>query len=276
MEHTQSQRDRGRSGRGLRRVLGLVPFAFGPLLGGCAGFWDEVTSRDFKITEVFSKPAPLTVLQTSKDGDKRARAYAALREPAQHGGTREDQEMVLRLLTTASAEEHHVRCRLAAIEALGQFKDTRAVDALKNAYAEANNRAGNFAPEQASMVRCQVLTALGQTTNPAAVDFLVQVIRQPPSDFKSAEKDRQQLLDERIAAARALGHFRQPQATEALLTVLRQEKDIALRDGAHESLQAATGKHLPRDAKAWEDYLHQPADGKSDVQQAQHKVLGVF
>jgi hypothetical protein len=38
--------------------------------------------------------------------------------------------------------------------------------------------------------------------------------------------------------------------------VLETEKDVALRDRAHESLVAVTGKHLPPDAKQWDALLH--------------------
>ncbi len=82
-------------------------------------------------------------------------------------------------------------------------------------------------------------------------------------------------MDERIAAARALGNFSEYQATEALLKVLQTEKkDQALRDRATEALQHITGKKLPDDAKAWEEALHnakptQPAEKKG-------KWLGLF
>ena len=51
--------------------------------------------------------------------------------------------------------------------------------------------------------------------------------------------------------------FTKYQATEALLHVLQGEKDVALRDCAHRSLQLATGKDLPPDAKQWEAFLRQ-------------------
>src|SRR5437899_6176557 len=38
------------------------------------------------------------------------------------------------------------------------------------------------------------------------------------------------VMDERIAAARALGHFNQRPAAQALVKVLQTEKDVALRD----------------------------------------------
>ena len=266
-----STKERGPTAGRFRSAACLVALAWCPWLGGCAGFWDDVTSRDFHVKDWFRKPDPLTVLRESSDGDKRVNALRALREPAQNGGSSDEQDMVLKLLAAASVNERHERCRLAAVQSLGRFQDPRAVEALKLAY----ERAGTFPPEQATRIRCQTLTALGQAGNADAVDFLVRVVRQPPIDpVKGSEKEKQLALDERIAAARALGNFRQYQATEALLEVLQREKDVALRDRAHESLQAATGKSLPRDAKAWEEFLHRPDAGKSDVQQAGHKVPG--
>ena len=37
---------------------------------------------------------------------------------------------------------------------------------------------------------------------------------------------------------------------------MQTEKDVTVRDGAHESLQAATGKNLPADPKAWDELIH--------------------
>ena len=51
-------------------------------------------------------------------------------------------------------------------------------------------------------------------------------------------------------------------ASEALLDVLRREKDVALRDRAAESLQKITGKKLPPDAQAWEAELRGTPNGK--------------
>jgi hypothetical protein len=224
--------------------------AFCPVIGGCATFWDDVTSRDFDVTSIFVKPNPFLVLRDSIDGDKRARALRALHEPKQHGGTDQEQEAVLNILTTAATAEKQPLCRLAAIQSLGHFKDPRAVDGLITSFYNA----GNFAPETASVIRCQAVKALGQTGNPAALELLAKVVREPPAE--GTDLERQLTLDVRIAAARALGGFSHYQATEALVQVLRAEKDVALRDCAHQSLQTVTGKRLPPDAKSWEEVLH--------------------
>jgi HEAT repeat protein len=261
---------------------------------GCAGFWDDVTSRDFKFESLYtSPPDPLVVLRDSKDGNQRARALRALREPKEHGGNDQDQEMVLKILTTAAVSEHQPWVRLAAIQSLGRFRDPRAVTALKSAYELAGNAlpAGDvqqaafhppagYQPETVAAIRCQAIEALGQTQNPASVELLVRVLRQPP--VEGTEGERQEATDERIAAARALGNFKEYQATDALLKVLQTEKDVALRDCACQSLQNATGKKLPDDPKAWEALLHpanepngKPAKPAADAPKRE-KFLGLL
>jgi hypothetical protein len=236
---------------GLLRLSFFFPFALLLLASGCAGFWDDVTSRDFTWSSMFTRPNPLLVLRDSSDGDRRAKALHALHEPKQSGGSDAEQDAVVSILTTAAATEKQPLCRLAAIQALGHFKDARAVKGLTDAFYNA----GAFSPETATVIRCQALTALGETGNPAAVELLARVVREPPAEGTDLEK--QQTLDVRIAAARALGRFSHYQATEALVRVMQNEKDVALRDRAYESLQAATGKKLAPDGKEWEQLLHQ-------------------
>ncbi len=238
----------------------VLPFALCLLSSGCAGFWDDVTSRDFTVNSLWVKPNPMLVLRDSTDGDKRSKALAALHEPKQFGGTDEEQNTVVKILTTAAASESQPLCRLAAIEALGHFKDPRAVDGLIASFYQANN----FAPETTTVIRCRALAALGETKNPAAVELLARVVREPPAEGTEVEK--QQTVDIRIAAARALANFSLYQGTEALVQVMQNEKDVALRDRAYESLQASTGKNLPPDAKAWEDFLHQPGNQAAAVE----------
>src|SRR5262249_20837431 len=153
----------------------------------------------------------------STDGNERARALRALQEPKQHGGTDQQQEAVLRILATAAVNEPQPWCRLAAVQSLGRVKDPRAGTALKAAHEPADNMAPSevpqvgsqpargFLPETAAALRCHALAALGETQNPAAVDLLVRVVRQPP--VEGTEQDRQEAMDERITAARALGKF---------------------------------------------------------------------
>lgn len=224
------------------------------LLGfsGCAA-WDEVTSREFSFKALFTKTDPLVVLKDSPDGDHRQKAFRSLKEPLQNEGTQADQDAVVQILTTAALHEKQALCRLAAIQTLGHFKDPRAATALMDAYYNPNTDS----PEMAKELKCAALQAMGETGNAEVVETLVVALKEPPGDGPDSE--RQYKMDERIAAAHALGHFNHYRATQALVDVLRKEnKNAALRDRAHESLQLATGQHLPMDAQAWADYLSKP------------------
>ena len=57
------------------------------------------------------------------------------------------------------------------------------------------------------------------------------------------------------AAARALGNFKEGEASAALVQILKADKDVALRDVARSSLQKMTGHKAPAEAQVWEEYL---------------------
>jgi HEAT repeat protein len=231
-------------------------------LCGCAGFWDKVTSRDFEMSMLFKDPNPFVVLRDSTDGDQRARALRALHEPAQNGATSEDQEAVIKILTTAATSDRQPLCRLAAIQSLGGFKDPRAVRALTEAFENApferpyEKPPKHYTSDTTTIIQSNALVALGNTRNPLAVETLVRVAKEPPPASNVSDQEKQQARDRHIAAVRALGNFKHYQATDALLYVLKNEKDVALKDRAHESLQEATGKTLPPDPKQWELVLN--------------------
>lgn len=257
----------------LRRpaLAALAAAVTGLSLAGCANFWEDVTSRDFKFKQLFKKPDPLAVLKDSKDGDHRARAFASLKEPGPKHP--QDQEFMLTMLTAAVKNEPQFYARLMAVRKLGEFKDPRATPALVEAYYAADT----FPAEKATMLRCESLFGVGEVGNPAGVDLLTKVLGQGP--VEGPEEDRRRALDERIAAARALGHFSPPQGTEALVQVLHKEKDTALRVAAHQSLQKSTHEKLPLDAPAWDDYLAQmknPSDAQAKKKGVKDMMLTGF
>jgi hypothetical protein len=239
--------------------------------GGCAGWWDEVSSRDFHFKDMFKKaPDPMWVIQNSPDGDKKAKAFRSLKEPAQNGGTQQDQDTVVRLLTWTAANDPQAICRIAAIDSLRHFRDPRAVEGLKDAYYRAAGVSSStprasrdlapngFPQDTASIIRAVALTALGEAENPAAVELLVNALISPQETGNEIEKQQDQ--DERMAAARALGHFPQYQSTEALVKVMRNTPDVGLRHRAGEALVKITGKDLPPEPQVWDDFLHNPAN----------------
>jgi HEAT repeat protein len=223
-------------------------------LGGCAAL-DDFSFKNlsaFSLDDFRDPPDPLNVVRNSKDGRLRSRALRCLPEPLANGGTKEDQDVVVAVLNYTASNDSQALCRMAAIDMLRKYKDPRAADGLKEAYY----RAGSFNPDVATVLRCQALQAMGETGQAAVVDTLIRVLREPP--VEGPDQDRQLKLDERIAAARALSYFKQYQATEALLDVMRKERDVALRACAHESLVEITGRHLPQDPALWAEFIANP------------------
>lgn len=243
-------------------------------LSGCAGFWDDVTSRDFKFKDMFKPPPdPLWVLRNSTDGDKRSKALLALKEPLQNGGTQQQQDVVVKLLVDCVCNDPQPLCRLAAIATLQHYKDPRAAQALLDAYSKAAYFQ-RTRPDAMQTIQEQTLQALGVNGNANAVSLLVELV-QNGAKVEGTAADKQNVLNQRIYAARALAHFPQYQSAEALVRVLRTEQDVALRDRATESLREITGQDLPPDAQAWADFLHKTGKDKdfTDVQRHKPNIL---
>jgi hypothetical protein len=212
---------------------------------GCANFWDQVSSTDFKFKQLFSRPDPLVVLRDSTDGDQRARALRSLREPLQNGGNQKDQDAFVQILTAAATTDKEPLCRIAAITALAHFKDPRATQVLIQADQKADR---DFSRDMSTRIRQRALAALGENGSPQACEWLIAVARAGAKE--EGETEKRQTFDVRLAAIRSLGKYKQPEATELLTHLLKTERDVAVRDCARESLELATGKRLPADAQA--------------------------
>jgi hypothetical protein len=216
---------------------------------GCASTWDEVTSRERDYREIFwLKPDPLETIRTTTDGERRGKALARLKEPLQNGGTAQDQDAYLKILSTAALQDREPMCRLGAIRALGEFKDPRAARTLEDVYQQPKLP---FTQDFNVMIRQQALASLERMANEESRHLLIRVARQPGPAIDASFTDRQQTQDEKIIAIRALGRYKQPECADTLVYILETEKDVALRDRAHEALRESTGKDLPPDARAW-------------------------
>jgi hypothetical protein len=242
--------------RGLAALAGSTALALTAL--GCASTWDEITSRERDYREiVWARPDPLEMIK-STDGERRGKALARLPEPASNGGTAQEQEFYLDLLRKAALQDREPMCRLGAIRALSTFKDPRAARILEDVYQQPKLP---FTQEFNALIRQQALASLEKLGNQESRHLLIRVARQPGPALDTSFTDRQQTQDEKLIAIRALGKYKQPECAETLVYILETEKDIALRDRAHEALRNATGRDLPADAQAWRAALsgQQPA-----------------
>ncbi|HEV3143529.1 MAG TPA: hypothetical protein VGZ47_06545 [Gemmataceae bacterium] len=264
---------RGKSGR--RKWPRLLAAGATLLLGSAAlgcqsgGIWDDIKNREFRVLDVFNRQDPMTVLNTSTNGDDRAKAMRKLKEPLQNGGTQEQQDKMMQILTESATTDNRPLCRLAAIDALNKMKDPRATPALIQAY----NNASAFQLDVAKAIRVDAVTGLGTRTEPDAVALLIRAATDPgieiapqsvqPVSFlrdknrpsQDADVEKALARDIRLAAIRSLVESRSPKATEALIPLLG-EKDIAIRDRAQEALEAITGrKGIPAEPKAWQEAL---------------------
>ena len=218
-------------------------------VGGCASFWDDVTSRDFTISALWTTPDPLVTIRDSSDGARRAQALASLKEPLQNGGSPQDQEAYLHILSTAAKNDREPLCRLGAIRALGNYKDPRAARALEEVYQQPKLP---FTQEFNSTIRQQALASLEKVGDVESRHLLIRVARQPGPALDASLTDRQQTQNEKFIALRALGKFKTQDSLETLVHVMKTERDVALRDQAHGSLELVTGKHLPTDNTYWQ------------------------
>jgi hypothetical protein len=220
-------------------------------LCGCASYWDEFTFKEFPHNLWGHQPDPVAVLHDpAADGNQRYRALANVQEPAQHGGSQQDQDDIYKILEKAATQDPVPVCRLAALSALGRFKDPRAATCVDGVF----DQQLPFPKDMNTLIREQCLTSLIEIGGPVALQRLVLVAKEPPSTGPAQAS--QETLDRQLIAVRGLAKFKQPEATAALSYVLCAKKnDAALRDRAHESLVSCTGKDLPADSQVWQSYL---------------------
>ncbi|MCI0682480.1 MAG: HEAT repeat domain-containing protein [Gemmataceae bacterium] len=254
-----------RAGRAVgRAVSGAAAAAVSgaALLGacGCAAFWSEVSSRERDMTFVWGRPDPLVVLRDHTDNQRKADALARLQEPLQNGGTKVEQDLYIQILSRAALNEEAGRvepmsrdplCRLSAIRVLGEYKDPRVVPILEKAYLDPQP----FTPEMNAIIRQQALASLDQTGSKEALPVLIRAARQPSSSPVSSLTERQSIVDEKVAAVRALGKHSHYEAVDTLVHLLETDKDVAVRHCAHESLKSATKRDLPDDPAQWRALL---------------------
>lgn len=271
-----------------RRVLIAAAAACGALTGcRVAEVFGTNSFKDDPVKALTERPDPIAVLRDAKStGDRVAKALQNLDEPARDGGTPAEQTEALRIVHKVAISDERALCRLAAIDALGRFRDPRAVGILKEAYTAASPapsaalefvkpaghvtpaaaaggfRPDAFPPEVVSAIRCQVLNALGEHKHPDALPLLAEAARSKApdeDDAKPFDMTPGQARDIRLAAVRALGKYPNRDAAVQLAHVLETERDAALRSRAQEGLVRITGRdNVPPNAKLWHAVLRTP------------------
>lgn len=266
----------------MTRLVCLLAGAGVAAATGCAGTWDRVSARGFwdaPLRNTFVADDPMTVLRTKADGTDRADALRRLTEPLADGRSEAEQDEALQILAAEATANPSPVVRTAAIDALGRFKDPRAVKSLIAAYhradgVESDPRAGadgvrqagafraadptdplsllgpvGFEPVFVTTLRSRAVTALANTQSNEAVAFLAGVAA--AGDAKDAEAAER---DVRSAAVKGLGRMRTPEAVTALARVLKDEAghDVVLAQNAHTGLKQLTGKNLPADPAEWD------------------------
>jgi hypothetical protein len=282
MSITMLLRQRG-SRWGLLLCLGMQ-------LVGCAYTKEKISSRSFRekpFATLFSKEEPMLVLREKSEGDARIRAMQNLKEPARNGGSQQDQEEAIKILEQTVTMDSSGLCRLTALETLSQFQDPRVPEILVRAYHHSQGvevasatmneivpvglqgrlkkNATPFTPETITTLQSRSLESLGKTRSEEGLKLLCEVAAKPAKRKEAKEDDLFPEPDEgvnqfdiRLAAIRSLGEYRgEPRAAAALYQVLSQEKDVALKNRAHEGLKKVTGQNFPPNLEMWKNWLDQ-------------------
>lgn len=236
-------------------------------LCGCTPLpsWDDLTSRELGVKALWTPPPPpLTVIEKSTDGYARAKALNKLDESSSKG----DLEKNLQILQSSAVNDRDPLCRIAALRTLGRYKEPRAGKILMDVYLSNPG----MSAENNAFIRQQALTSLQAQSPAEAKKLFIDAARQPGGSLTgAAQRDRMEVLDERLTAIRALGKYPQPDAVETLVKLLETEKDTAIRKCAHESLKESTQKDIAEDGKAWREYV---ATGKVTARQTPSMLAG--
>ena len=299
----------GSGGANVARSLLVVVFACAvPLVSGsgCASTWDTVSSRKFRespMKTLFNNEDPMQVLRAKSDGSDRADAMRRLKEPASQGFPVQVQDEAIQILEKAATADPSPVVRTAAIDALGRFRDPRAVGVLISAYHLADGRpmkdapktlsalqpvaaqlSGNepldigapvgFPPEFVGTIRANAVASLAKFPLPDAIAFLGTVA----SGETNLTQDPDENRSVRSAAVRSLSQMRDKNAVVALAKVLKKDagRDIVIAARAHEGLVNLTGQKLPPEPAKWDALVQtnfQVVPEPNAVQRAIHSVV---
>ena len=141
-------------------------------------------------------------------------------------------EPVVKVFCLVAENDQDALVRAAAVRGLARMDGENVLETL-----------GRAATKDASqVVRHDAVQALGRRARPERADVLMAVLKGDPS------------ADVRIEAAEALRRFKEKPAAESLVAGV-EDRDVAVARKVWESLRYMTGQDLPRETKAWTEYL---------------------
>lgn len=229
---------------------------------GCSHFGEDLFARNergewydfaYKMNLAWNQGgAPLEVLSKSTDGDLRRRAILRMTEP----GDAKTRSEYINILATAAKNERDEVCRLAAVQQLATYKDEQVAPVLIEAYQHPNN---NTAAN--GMIRIAALDGMSKYKAPEAMEQLVAALETKNND------------SERSIAARGLKNYPNYRAAEALLNSMKQERNVAVRTEAHQSLVKMTGRDLPNRPEVWEQAFHDAAAKREPLAKPENSLL---
>ncbi len=162
-----------------------------------------------------------------------------------------EQERVSQELATLFRDDPVVLLRIEVVRTLAKLPTPTATNTLRAALKDEN-----------ADIRIAAANAWAGRQVPDAAATLQEVI-QSDSD-----------IDVQLAATKALGSFRGPEAMQALSIAL-DESDPALQSRAIESLREVTGRDYGNDVTAWRDFARggNPPQSESSVAR---RFFGIF
>jgi hypothetical protein len=207
-------------------IVCLAALAGSITISGCAdGPIPELRSLNPWLTKDWKEDEKYTATYHRKVADLAdLRGKASSLPPA-------EQQRYSADLAVELQREKAVPMRVALVKTLSTFPTPQARAAIQLA-----------ATDQDSYVRREVCVALAKTPDAEALQTIGDVLA------KDAD------ADVRVAAAKALGTFKDPQAAQALAVAI-DDNNPALQQASMDSLRAVTGKDYGYSASAWREYM---------------------
>ena len=220
------------------RLATVLVISLAGLSTGCVDAFPEVGYLNPWLREQWAEDEQFGPTYHRKVAD-----LASLRKAAR-SLTAAEQERIAQELAGRLGDEKSPVMRAELVRTLGSLQAPSSLAAIQSSLADEHPKV--------RMMACQ---ALGNQPTQESLQALAQTI--------TTDTDQ----DVRIAAARELGRFQDPEAAKALRPAL-DDNDAALQSVAMQSLQSVTGRRqYGTSAQTWREYLDggnpTPPDGPS-------------